>query len=59
MGLSFHYHGQLANAGRLPELIEEVKEVALVYHPKLGMETLPKNAPKVQRLMEIVWKQQK
>jgi|APHig6443717497_1056834.scaffolds.fasta_scaffold23954_2 hypothetical protein len=34
MGLSFHYNGEISNAERLPELIEEVKEVALVYQWK-------------------------
>jgi hypothetical protein len=31
MGLSFHYNGQITNAERLPELIEEVKEIVSVY----------------------------
>jgi Holliday junction resolvasome RuvABC endonuclease subunit len=34
MGLSFHYKGEIAETERLPELIEEVKEIVSVYQWK-------------------------
>jgi hypothetical protein len=45
MGLSFHYNGKIANANKLPELIEEVKEIVSVYQWKYKvLEThFPKN----------------
>ncbi|MFA9388759.1 MAG: hypothetical protein ACERKD_03075 [Prolixibacteraceae bacterium] len=37
MGLSFHYNGEISDAGRLPELIEEVKEIVSVYQWKFNV----------------------
>ncbi len=34
MGISFHYSGRIAKAELLPELVEEVKEIAVLYHWK-------------------------
>lgn len=37
MGLSFHYNGEISNAERLAELIEEVKEIVSVYQWKYNV----------------------
>ncbi len=46
MGISIHYSGKLKKASDLPELIEEVKEIAEIYHWKyhLAEQVFPNNS---------------